>query len=68
MTQRFDHGKASADFVGVDAARVEEFGAVCAFFYSAHVGYVTAQNIRSTAGATRALLSPNRGQRSSLAE
>jgi hypothetical protein len=45
MTQRFDHGKANADFVRVDAARVEEFGAVCTFFSSAHVGYVIAQNI-----------------------
>jgi hypothetical protein len=52
MTQRFDHGKANADFVRVDAARVEEFGAVCAFFHSVYVGYVTAQNIRSMAGAT----------------
>jgi hypothetical protein len=45
MTQRFDHRKANTDFVRIDAARVEEFGAVCAFFYRAHVGYVTAQNI-----------------------
>jgi len=49
--------------------RVEEFGAVCAFFYRAHVGYVTAQNILLDGGRYPGLfLSLKRGQLSSLAE